>query len=346
MNILGIETSCDETAVAIVRDGKEILSNVIASQQDLHRRFGGVVPEVACRAHIEAITPVLNEAMSQSGLDYSDLDAVSVTNAPGLVGALLIGLASAKTLAWRFRLPLVAVNHIEAHVYANILDGRPIEFPAVALVVSGGHTLLFECKSETEMTMIGSTIDDAAGEAFDKVASILKLGYPGGPVIDRCACAGDPTAVDFPRIYLDRDGFDFSFSGLKTSVLYQVKGQNAPVKAESPELSEQDIADVAASFQEAVVDVLVEKTMLAASRSGARCVMLGGGVACNTRLRARFQEAAGEEGVPVYWPKPQLCTDNAAMIAGLGYHLCRMGQLADLSIDVDPTPMRSPIHAA
>jgi len=341
MLILGIESSCDETAAAVVRDGTEILSNIVASQQDLHKIYGGVVPEIACRAHIESITPVIEEAINRSGLTFEELDAIAVTHAPGLVGALLIGLSSAKSLAWRYDLPLVAVNHIEAHVYANILDGQPVEFPAVALVVSGGHTAIFDCSSFTEIHLIGSTTDDAAGEAFDKVAAMLGLGYPGGPIIDRTAKNGNPEAVDFPRTYLKKKEFDFSFSGLKTAVLYHVKGQNAKVKTAMPEISENELADVVASFQEAVVDVLVDKTFAAARRTRARCAVLGGGVACNSRLREKFRERSEKTGLPVYWPQLSLCTDNAAMIAGLAHHHLQAGQVADLSLDVNPTPLRA-----
>jgi len=341
MDILAIETSCDETAAAVVRDGTETLSDVVASQQEIHERYGGVVPEVACRAHIEAITPVIEEAVNRAGRTYAGLDAIAVTYAPGLVGALLIGVSAAKALAWRLKLPLIAVNHIEAHVYANVLAGHPVEYPAVALVVSGGHTAIFLCQSPTEISMIGSTADDASGEAFDKVASILGLGYPGGPVIDRVAANGDPRAIRFPRTYLDPESLDFSFSGLKTAVLYHVRGQNAKVQSPSPELGQKELADIAASFQEAVVDVLVEKTCAAGDRSGVKCVVLGGGVACNSRLRAKFGERASEIGIPIYWPPLKLCTDNAAMIAGLAYHHHQNGQIADLSLDANPTPLRS-----
>jgi N6-L-threonylcarbamoyladenine synthase len=341
MVILGIESSCDETAAAVVRDGTEILSNIVASQQELHKIYGGVVPELACRAHIESITPVIEEAVNRSGVPFEDLDAIAVTHAPGLVGALLIGLSAAKSLAWRYDLPLVAVNHIEAHVYANILDGHPVEFPAVALVVSGGHTAIFDCSSCTEIHLIGSTTDDAAGEAFDKVAAMLGLGYPGGPIIDKTAKNGNPKAVDFPRTYLKKSEFDFSFSGLKTAVLYHVKGQNAKVKTAMPEISDSDLADVVASFQEAVVDVLVKKTFAAAKKVSARCVVIGGGVACNSRLREKFQQRSEQTGMPVYWPQLSLCTDNAAMIAGLAFHQLQAGQVADLSLDVNPTPIRA-----
>ena len=341
MLILGIETSCDETAAAVVRDGTEILSSVVASQQKLHEKYGGVVPEIACRAHIEAVTPVIEEALKQAGLGLEDLDAVAVTHAPGLVGALLIGLSAAKALAWRLELPLVPVNHIEAHIYANVLEGHPVEYPSVALVVSGGHTTIFNCSSATEMAAIGSTTDDAAGEAFDKVASILELGYPGGPVIDRRAADGNPTAYSFPRAHLGPDSLNFSFSGLKTAVLYQVKGQNAKAHTSLPDLGEQGLSDVCASFQEAVIDVLVKHTFAAARRSNAKCIALGGGVACNTRLRTRFGERSTETGIPVFWPSLKLCTDNAAMIAGLAYHHHRAGRVADLYLDVASTPLRA-----
>ncbi|MBI2191437.1 MAG: tRNA (adenosine(37)-N6)-threonylcarbamoyltransferase complex transferase subunit TsaD [Planctomycetes bacterium] len=340
MNLLGIETSCDETAAAVVRDGREVLSNVVCSQQILHGRYGGVVPELACRAHIEAITPAIQEALGQAGLRPGDLDAVAVTHAPGLVGALLVGVTAAKTMAWRLRIPLVPVHHVEAHIYANRLDGHPSVFPAVALVVSGGHTLLFRASSEADLACIGSTRDDAAGEAFDKVAAILGLGYPGGPAIDRVAARGHPAAIPFPRTFLEGDRFDFSFSGIKTAVLYHVKGQNAAGRAGGIPKA-QEVADIAASFQEAMVDVLVVRTFLAAEHEHARAIYLGGGVACNSRLRQQFLERAGRSGIPVFWPRPALCTDNAAMIAGLGYHHWRRGRVAGLMLDAVPTPPRT-----
>jgi N6-L-threonylcarbamoyladenine synthase len=343
VNILGIETSCDETAAAVVRDGKEILSNVVASQQRLHEQYGGVVPEVACRAHIEAITPVIEQAMAQAGLAYGDLDAIAVTQAPGLVGALLIGISAAKALAWRFRLPLIAVNHVEAHVYASVLEGQVPEYPAVALIVSGGHTLLLRCPSTTSFEWIGSTTDDAVGEAFDKVASVLGLGYPGGPVVDRRAAQGNPRAIPFPRTYLDPERFDFSFSGIKTAVLYHVRGQDAAGRKSPGPLADSEVADIAASFQEAVVEVLAEKTFRAADRYQARCVIVGGGVACNRRLRSLFLAHSARRGIPLILPSPKFCTDNAAMVAGLACPLFHEGRLASLSFDARPTLIRSSI---
>jgi len=293
MLILGVETSCDETAAAVVRDGREVMSNAVASQDELHAKFGGVVPEVACRAHIETITHLIGEALSEAGVRPDDLDAVAAVNGPGLVGALLIGLTAAKTFAWCHKLPLVPVNHVAAHVYAaNLLPGE-IEYPVVGLVASGGHTSLCHATGPAEVRFVGSTIDDAAGEAFDKAARILGLGYPGGPAIQRAAKRGNPSKVRFPRSLLKPGSLDFSFSGLKTAVLYHVCGQDGNERNAS-ELGEQDIADVAASFQEAVVDVLIKKSLAACDRYACPRLAIGGGVAANERAsRSTCTKRAG-----------------------------------------------------
>jgi len=337
MRILGIESSCDDTAAAVVEDGAAVLSKVVSSQEKLHERFGGVVPEIACRAHIESIVPVIDEALERAGVDLHSIEAVAVTTTPGLIGALLIGVTAAKTLSWSLDVPLVAVDHLEAHVYAAWLSGEDVELPAVSLVVSGGHTSLFLTEGVLSHKLLGRTVDDAAGEAFDKVANILKLGYPGGPAIERAAKNGDAQAFDLPRAYLEPDGFDFSFSGLKTAVLYQCVGRNASREdVERATYSAQFVADVSASFQEAVVDVLVSKTCEAAERYDAASVILGGGVAANQRLRGRMSREAGARGFSFCAAPPELCTDNAAMTAGLGYHLLKAGRAASLSVEAVP----------
>lgn len=329
--ILAIETSCDETSAAVVANGKTVLSNIVATQDHLHRRFGGVVPEIASRSHIECLNPIIAQALEQAGTDPSDLAAIAVTNRPGLIGSLLIGVSAAKTLAWAWQKPLIDIDHVRAHSYAALLE-RDCDsaFPAIALIVSGGHTSLYLCRSPLELKLLGSTTDDAAGEAFDKVASILQLGYPGGPIIDKLAGLGNPKAVDFPRSWLKKDSLNFSFSGIKTAVLYHVRGQDA--KARRPELSEQQKADIAASFQQAVVDVLVGKTLLAVRQQRTNRVILGGGVSANSALREAMSRACREQNAELLLAPLQYCTDNAAMVAGLGYHKLRAGLLADLSL--------------
>jgi N6-L-threonylcarbamoyladenine synthase len=331
--VLGIETSCDETAAAIVADGEQILANVVASQEDLHGRFGGVVPEIASRAHLARFLPVLTSALSQARLDLQAMDAIAVSNRPGLVGALLVGLSAAKTLAWALGCPMVGINHLEGHIIAALMGEKP-EFPLVALVASGGHTSLFLSTSLTQHRLIGQTTDDAAGEAFDKIASILGLGYLGGPLVEKAARGGNAGAFDFPRSLLGDDSLNFSFSGVKTAVLYHITGQDA---ARPPKnLSPGEVADVAASFQEAVVDVLVEKLLRAARREKIRAVVLGGGVAANKTLRDRVSEAAHAEGLNFYVPPLNLCTDNAVMVAALGYHKLKAGLADDLTLDAYP----------
>ncbi len=337
MRILGIESSCDDTACAVVEDGERILSNVVSSQDKLHERFGGIVPEIACRAHIENILPVMQQALDDAGLDFSAVDAVAVTMTPGLIGALLVGLASAKAVSWALDLPLIAVNHLEAHVYGAWLSGEEPALPAVSLVASGGHTVLYLTEGPLSHRVLGSTTDDAAGEAFDKVANVLKLGFPGGPAIERAARSGDPEAVRLPRAWLDRDTLDFSFSGVKTAVLYHCLGQNASRRdMERAAYTPQFVADVAASFQEAVVEVLAGKTRLAAEKTGASGVILGGGVGANNALRQRLLSELSPLGLPVVLTPPELCGDNAAMVAGLAYHLHAAGRTAPLSVEARP----------
>ena len=342
MNILGIETSCDETCAAVVSDGRRVLSSVVATQVEIHRKYGGVVPEIASRAHIEALVPVVAEALQEAGTAADAIDAVAVVHRPGLIGSLLLGLVAAKTLAWLRGVPLVGVNHIEGHIYAACLErdpcaascgGAPGPFPCVSLIVSGGHTSLYRSEGPADHRLRGATTDDAAGEAFDKVASLLGLEYPGGPSVDRAAERGNPKAVQFPRSWLGPDSFDFSFSGLKTAVLYHVRGKGAEAKRRQTCLSPEETADVAASFQEAVVDVLVGKTLRAAEASGVDRVIVGGGVAANRRLRARLQEEADRAGLEVLLPAMRFCTDNAAMVAGLAYHYARAGRFADLDLE-------------
>lgn len=338
MLVLGIETSCDETAAAVVRDGHETLASIVASQDELHSPYGGVVPEIACRAHLVTLLPVVCGALDEAGVGAGDLDAVAVARAPGLVGSLLIGLTAAKTIAWLHGLPLVGVNHLHAHTYAAALERNAPLFPCVSLVASGGHTSLFHSRTPVEHDLLGATLDDAAGEAFDKVAAILGLGYPGGPHVDRAAHTGDPRAVAFPRTRLKPGSFDFSFSGIKTAVLYHCRGQGGRGKARV--LSTQEVADIAASFQEAVVDVLVEKVLAAARRTGVERITVGGGVAANTRLRDRLKHAARSEGLELALPPMRYCVDNAAMVAGIGYHLFQAGRTSALSLDADPTAQR------
>ena len=337
MRILGIETSCDETAAAVVEDGLRVRSSVISTQHELHRRFGGVVPEIACRAHIEHVLPAVATALEQAGVERAELDAVAVTTTPGLIGALLIGVTAAKALSWALDVPLLAANHLHEHIYAAWLAGRAPSLPAVSLVVSGGHTSLFVTEGPLDHRLLGGTVDDAAGEAFDKVANILRLGYPGGPAIDRAAAGGNPRAAEFPRSWLEADSADFSFSGLKTAVLYHCLGTNpSRDDIESARYEEQFVADVAASFQEAVVDVLAAKALAAVERHAAASLIVGGGVAANSRLRDRFTREAGERGLELHLAPREFCTDNAAMTAGLGYHLLRAGRVASLDTEAVP----------
>ncbi len=311
--ILGIETSCDETAAAVIKNGREILSNVIYSQIDLHTLYGGVVPEIASRKHIDKINQVIEEALKQAKVSLGDLDAIAVTYGPGLVGALLVGVAEAKAIAFGANLPLVGVHHIEGHICANFLASAELKPPFMCLVVSGGHTHLVNVKDYGEYEILGRTFDDAAGEAFDKVARAIGLGYPGGPKIDKVSCEGNPEAIHFPRAKVGDTGYDFSFSGLKSAVLNYLN--SCEMKGEKV-----DRADVAASFQQAVVDVLVGNSMDAVEKYGAKKFAIAGGVASNKHLRAAFEEACRERGVEFFLPPPILCTDNAAMIGCAGYY--------------------------
>jgi len=339
ITILGIETSCDETAAAVVTDGRQVRSSVVASQTALHQKYGGVVPEIASRAHIENLLPVLAEAMHQAGVGRDEIDAIAIANQPGLAIALVVGVTAAKTLSMMWGRPLVAINHLHAHLQSAMLNEEQIELPAVALVVSGGHTSLYDCESPLDLTLLGSTIDDAAGEAFDKVATILKLPYPGGPSIEKAARNGDPKAIRFPRSMLRRDSLDFSFSGLKTAVLYHCRGRDMKGADCVDRMSEQQIADIAASFQAAVTDVLVRKTRRAADRIGARTVLLGGGVAANGALREAMERMCLRHKPPrrlLVAPKAY-CTDNAVMVASLAYHKYKAGLFADLTLEPNST---------
>lgn len=322
--VLGIETSCDETAAAIVMGGRSVLSSVVSSQVDIHAQFGGVVPEIASRAHVELITPVVARAVVEAGIEPERIDAVACTVGPGLIGSLLVGVSAAKALALVWDVPFVAVNHLEAHLYAAFLEDPELELPLVVLLVSGGHTMLVCMEGHGRYRLLGQTIDDAAGEAFDKVARFLGLGYPGGPAIDRIAMEGDPHAIGFPRA-LRNEGFDFSFSGLKTSVVNYVR--------QHPDVS---TADVAASFQQAVVDVLVDKARAAARSVGAKALALGGGVAANSVLREQFLDACTADGLHGFLPGRAMCTDNAAMIATVGWWRLRSDGPAPLDIGADP----------
>jgi len=337
MRILGLETSCDDTAAAVVEDGTERLSSVVASQDELHERFGGVVPEIACRAHIESLLPGVREALDRANTDLHHIDAVATTTTPGLIGALLMGVTAAKALSWSLDVPLVAVNHLQAHIYGAWLGEQEPLMPALSLVVSGGHTSLFLTKGPLSHQRLGGTVDDAAGEAFDKVGKILSLGYPGGPEIEKAARDGDPAAVNFPRTWLKEDNLDFSFSGLKTAVLYHCVGKNASKKdLENVSFSRDFVCDVSASFQEAVVDVLVAKACQAAERYNARSIILGGGVAANGRLRNRLQRAADDRGFDLVAAPRHSCTDNAAIVAGLAFHMLQAGQESTLTVEAHP----------
>lgn len=324
--ILGIETSCDETSVAIIRDGK-LLSNIISSQI-VHEQFGGVVPELASRAHQKLIVPIVQEAIAKAEVKKEDLSAIAVATGPGLMGSLLVGLNFGKSFAFGLRIPFIAVNHMEAHIYSNFIEEPTPHFPFINLTVSGGHTQLVLLKDEFEYEIIGETKDDAAGEAFDKVAKMLGLGYPGGPQIDKYAQRGNSLAIKFPRPYATESDFNFSFSGIKTSVLYYLRDN----KLRDVQIPEQILADICAGFQVAVVDVLVQKTIRAAKYYQVKDIAIAGGVSANSQLRAKMQSAAEENGLKLFIPRFEFCTDNGAMIAEVGYRKYLRSNFSSLNI--------------
>lgn len=332
---LAIESSCDETSVALLTEGRNVLSNVIASQIKVHQIFGGVVPEIASRHHLENINSVLNEALAEADASLADVDLIGVTYGPGLVGALLIGLATAKALSFANKIPLVGVHHIEGHISANYIEHKELKPPFMALVVSGGHTNIVDVKGYNEYEVLGRTRDDAVGEAFDKVARVLGLGYPGGPLIDQIAKEGNPHAVEFKRVYLEKDSLDFSFSGIKTGVLNYINSK----KLKGEEIC---TADIAASFQMAVMEVIVNKAVRAAEQMKKDKIVLAGGVAANSLLRGMLLEACKKKGIELYYPSPILCTDNAAMIGCSAFYKYQAGMVDDLTLDAFPNlPMGS-----
>ncbi|MEZ5964774.1 MAG: tRNA (adenosine(37)-N6)-threonylcarbamoyltransferase complex transferase subunit TsaD [Planctomycetota bacterium] len=336
--VLGIESSCDETAAAVVRGGREVLSNVIASQHELHARFRGVVPEIASRSHVVRILPILRQALAEARLQPRDLDAVAVTHRPGMIGCLLVGLAAAKALCWRFRLPLVGVDHVQAHIHAAFMTSPESPLPLLALVASGGHTAMYRVDGPGHAERLGATRDDAAGEALDKAAALLGLPYPGGPSIQAAAHGGDPASVAFPRALLAPDSLDFSFSGLKTALLVHLQKRGLD---QGRTLDPVTLADVAAAYQAAVVDTLVAKLARAARSCGARSLAIGGGVARNERLRAEIQSHRDLAELAVVLPPPDLCSDNAAMVAGLGAHLWAHGAPSQLDLEAMATTRSS-----
>lgn len=324
--ILGIESSCDETAAAVVKNGREVLSNVINSQIDIHKRYGGVVPEIASRCHIEAVNAVIDEALEKAGVTFDDIDAIAVTYGPGLVGALLVGVSAAKALSYALKKPLVNVHHIKGHICSNYVAHHDLKPPFVCLVASGGHSHIVYAKDFLEYEIMGMTRDDAAGEAFDKIARVLGLGYPGGPKIDALAKEGNPHAVEFPRVKMAEDSLDFSFSGVKTAVINHI--HKLDQKGE-----EYNKADIAASFQEAVCDALVSHTIEAANRKNLKTIVIAGGVASNSALREKMTTEAQKRGIDVLYPPPVLCTDNAVMIASAGYYEYISGVRADMRLN-------------
>lgn len=327
---LALETSCDETSASVIADGRVVLSNIISSQIPVHQKFGGVVPEIASRKHIENVIPVVDQALRDAGVTLRDISAIGVTCGPGLVGALLVGVSVAKALSFAADIPLISVNHLEGHIFANFLSHKELEPPFMALIVSGGHTSLVNVKGYNEFELLGQTRDDAAGEAFDKVARVMKLPYPGGPYIDRLAATGNPEAIPFPRALTGKDSFEFSFSGLKSAVLNYL---NSTAQREE----EINVADVAASFQAAVVDVLVSKSLYAAEKCGVKQIVLAGGVAANSGLKAKLGEKCQQAGITLYYPEILLCTDNAAMIGCRAYYQHLAGDYADLHLNAKPS---------
>ncbi len=326
---LAIETSCDETSCALIKNGREVISNIISSQIDIHKKFGGVVPEIASRKHVENINIIIQKALDKGNMKFENIDIVGVTQGPGLVGALLVGISSAKAISHALNKPLIGVNHIEGHICANYIEHKDLKPPYTCLIVSGGHSYLVQAKDYTEYEMVGRTRDDAAGEAFDKVARSLGLSYPGGPIIDKLAAKGNKDAIDFPRVYLEKDSYDFSFSGIKTAVLNYLNQKEQ--KGE-----EIVVEDVAASFQQAVIEVLVEKTIRLAKERKSKIITMAGGVAANEGLRNLMNERGNEEGIKVLYPSKILCTDNAAMIGSAAYYNYIDGNISDLSLNVIP----------
>jgi len=346
--VLGLESSCDETAAAIVKDGRDVLSSVIASQDDLHREYGGVVPEIASRAHLERLLPVVRRALADAHIALADIDAVAVGSRPGLIGSLLVGVSAAKAFAWSLGVPLVGIDHIHAHLYAGLLDSGAPPFPALGLVVSGGHTSLFRCDDVLTIQRIGSTIDDAIGEAYDKVAAILELGFPGGPRVDRLAQRGDERAHEFPISRIAPDSLDFSFSGLKTAVLYatrgvpQRRGKEAAFVRTAADLSEKEKADIAASFQRAACRAITIKIERALEQApDVRTMLVGGGVSANSRMRADLEALCAHRGLELRLPRLAFCVDNAAMIAGLTHARLAAGRADDLSLRAEATMARA-----
>jgi N6-L-threonylcarbamoyladenine synthase len=334
MILLGIDTSCDDTSAAVVRNGRDILSNIVSSQTEIHRKYGGIVPELASRRHIEMVWPIVDESLLRAGVSLDEIDAIAVCHGPGLIGSLLVGCGFAKAVAYARLIPLVAVNHLEGHIFSSFLEDESPAFPFLSLVVSGGHTSLYVVEEFGKYRELGRTRDDAAGEAFDKVSKLLGLGYPGGPAIDKLACDGNPKAFNFPRAYLP-DSLDFSFSGLKTSVRNRIQeaGDRSQGTFNKEHFSDTLLRDIAASFQSAVIDVLVRKVEWAAGKTGIGRVTISGGVAANSALRARMAEMARERELQLFLPSKHLCTDNAAMIAAAGCHHFMAGERVDMELN-------------
>lgn len=366
MLVLGIESSCDDTAVAVVEDGRKVRSSVVSSQARLHAQYGGIVPEVACRAHYESIIPLVHQALEQAGADLSQVEGIAVTNRPGLVGSLYVGLSAAKALAWALKKPLAAVDHIEAHIYSNYMVHESIEFPHVSVVVSGGHTDIFHSETPLKHVLMTRTLDDAAGECFDKVAALLGIGYPGGPAVQMASLGGNRDAVNFPRGDGGADGTQISFSGLKTAVLNDLKKRGFVVEASrnsgralrpgapDPKVFGETrtlnvrlpLSDIAASFQEAACDIIVRATLACSRRARCRAVVLAGGVAANKRLREKMTEACdANKKTRLFYPPLELCTDNAVMVAGLGFHHFRLGRSDSLTVDVLPNKQEKQARA-